>query len=63
MARPRSTSPLDPFSDLNRKTEILEKEMSAQRVAIERLKELGIRKPQPLRATASRTPSKRRLSR
>jgi len=63
MARPRSTSSLDPFSDLNRKTEILEKEMSAQRVAIERLKELGIRKPQPLRATASRTPPKRRLSR
>jgi hypothetical protein len=64
MARPRKTSPADPFSDLSRKTEILEREMSAQRAAIERLKELGVRKPQPLRASSSRTSaSKRRASR
>ena len=41
MARPRKTPLLDPLSDLSRKTEILEREMAEQRVAIERLKELG----------------------
>lgn len=62
MARPRKASQLDPFSDLSRKTEILEREMSAQRAAIERLKELGIQKPQPLRASPS-APARRRVSR
>ena len=63
MARPRKTSPSNQFSDLNRKTEILEREMSAQRDAMERLKALASRKPQPLRASATTSTSKRRLSR
>jgi len=65
MARPRKPSPSDLFSDLSRKTEILEREMSAQRDAMERLKELATRKPQPqpLRAAPSPSSSKRRLSR
>ena len=63
MARPRKTSPSDLFSDLNRKTEILEREMSVQRDAMERLKELASRKPQPLRANSSPSTPKRRLSR
>jgi len=63
MARPRKTPPADPLSDLSRKTEILEQEMVAQRAAMERLKELGLRRPQPLRATPSPSPNKRRLSR
>ena len=41
MARPRKRLPSDPFADLSKKTEILEREMSAQRAAIERLKQLG----------------------
>jgi hypothetical protein len=41
MARPRKAGALDPFSDLNRKAEILEREMSMQREAMERLKQLA----------------------
>ena len=62
MARPRKASPSDLFSDLSRKTEILEREMSLQREAIERLKQLSASKPQQLRA-GSPSSSKRRASR
>ena len=63
MARPRKASPSDLFADLSRKTEILEREMSVQRVAIERLKALGSPKAQPLRAAPPNSSSKRRVSR
>jgi hypothetical protein len=48
MARPRKTLPSD-LADLSKKTEILEREMSMQRAAIERLKQLGEVRAQPLR--------------
>jgi len=41
MARPRKAVPQDPFSDLSKKAEILEREMTAQRAAIERLQQMG----------------------
>ena len=50
MARPRKASPSDPFTDLAKKTEILEREMTAQRAAIERLKQFAKVRPRPLRA-------------
>ena len=49
MARPRKTLPSD-LADLSRKAEILEREMNTQRAAIERLKQLGQVRTQPLRA-------------
>ena len=50
MARPRKTLPAsDPFVDLARKTEILEREMDAQRAAIERLKQISTLRPRPIR--------------
>ena len=49
MARPRKRLPSD-LADLSKKTEILEREMSTQRAAIERLKQLGQVRTQPLRA-------------
>ena len=64
MARPRKTVPQDPFSDLSKKAEILEREMDAQRAAIERLKQIGQVRARPL--SASDTPdgaAKRRASR
>jgi hypothetical protein len=64
MARPRKTAPQDPFSDLSKKAEILEREMDAQRAAIERLKQIGRVRARPL--PASDTPdglTKRRASR
>jgi len=48
MARPRKILPSG-LADLSRKTEILEREMSMQRAAIERLKQLGQVRAQPLR--------------
>jgi hypothetical protein len=48
MARPRKRLPSD-LADLSRKTEILEREMSTQRAAIERLKQLGQVRTQSLR--------------
>jgi len=64
MARPRKTAPSDLFADLSKKTEILEREMTAQRTAIERLRELGVRGAQPLPATVPPGPPfKRRASR
>ena len=64
MARPRKRLPSD-LADLSKKTEILEREMSAQRVAIERLKQLGQVRAQPLRASDSPESKsvRRRLSR
>ena len=49
MARPRKRLPSD-LADLSRKAEILEREMTTQRAAIERLKQLGQVRAQPLRA-------------
>ena len=50
MARPRKILPLsDPFSDLAKKTEILEREMNVQRAALERLKQFSKIRPRPLR--------------
>ena len=52
MARPRKRLPSD-LADLSRKTEILEREMTMQRAAIERLKQLGQVRAQPLRANTN----------
>jgi hypothetical protein len=41
MARERGTVNVDPFADLDKKIEILEREMAVQRVALDRLKEMG----------------------
>ena len=63
MARPRKAHlSLDPFVDLAKKMEILEREMDVQRVAIERLKQL---RPQSLRVDSAPelTALKRRISR
>ena len=63
MARPRKAHPSsDPFIDLAKKTEILEREMTMQRDAIERLKQL---RPQSLRTGPAPDLSalKRRISR
>jgi hypothetical protein len=51
MVRPRKRLPSD-LADLSKKTEILEREMNTQRAAIERLKQLGQARTQPLRADA-----------
>jgi hypothetical protein len=62
MARPRKTLPAsDAFVDLARKTEILEREMDAQRAAIERLKQIG--KLRPRRAQLDETPEQGRVKR
>ena len=65
MARPRKAAPADPLCDLSKKTEILEREMAAQRAAMERLKEFGQTRLQPLRAGLAFGPStaKRRVAR
>jgi hypothetical protein len=64
MARPRKRLPSD-LADLSRKTEILEREMNTQRAAIERLKQLGQVRTQPLRAdvNADSNNARRRNSR
>ena len=64
MARPRKTLPSD-LADLSKKTEILEREMSMQRAAIERLKQLGQVRTQPLRVNDGHDSSavRRRMSR
>ena len=64
MARPRKRLPSD-LADLSKKTEILEREMNTQRAAIERLKQLGQVRGQPLRAHAGADSNvvRRRLSR
>ncbi len=66
MARPRKNLPSsDAFIDLARKTEILEREMTAQRAAIDRLKQISVRRTTPLRAEEQAEPAaiKRRASR
>jgi hypothetical protein len=51
MARPRKPVPAaDPFIDLAKKTEILEREMDAQRAALERLRQISEVHARPLRA-------------
>ena len=50
--RPRTAGP-DPFADLARKTEILERELRAQRSAMDRLKQIGA--PTPRRASPQTT--------
>jgi hypothetical protein len=65
MGRPRKALPSsDPFVDLAKKTEILEREMKAQRAAIERLKQIQLR-PHPLPADEASAPMpvRRRASR
>jgi hypothetical protein len=52
MARPRKILPSD-LADLSKKSEILERELNMQRAAIERLKQLGQVRTQPLRADAN----------
>jgi hypothetical protein len=41
MAQRRSFAPDDPFADLEKKVQILEREMAQQRAAMERLKTMG----------------------
>ena len=64
MARPRK-APSDPLVDLERKTEILEREMNAQRAAIERLQQISKVRAEPLRVDdhASTAGGKRRATR
>jgi hypothetical protein len=64
MARPRKRLPSD-LADLPKKTEILEREMTMQRAAIERLKQLGQVRAQPLRVddVADSSAMRRRMSR
>ena len=64
MARPRKRLPSD-LADLSKKAEILEREMTMQRAAIERLKQLGQVRTQPLRADdgPDSSAARRRMSR
>ena len=64
MPRPRKRLPSD-LADLSKKSEILEREMSMQRAAIERLKQLGQVRTQPLRVdgNADSNVVRRRMSR
>ena len=48
MARRRRTSADDPFADLAKKVAILEQELSVQREAMERLKELAVKPGQKI---------------
>ena len=41
MARRRGPASVDPFADLEKKVEILEREMAVQRAALDRLKKLA----------------------
>jgi hypothetical protein len=59
MARRRTTA-VDPFADLSRKLEILEQEMAAQRVAIDKLKSMGApRRPEAVRADMPALPARK----
>jgi hypothetical protein len=64
MARPRKILPSD-LADISKKAEILEREMNMQRAAIERLKQLGQVRTQPLRADTNTDSNvvRRRMSR
>ena len=64
MARPRKALSSDPFNDLSKKTEILEREMTAQRAAMERLKQIGMRaRPLHAGAVVDASAAKRRAAR
>lgn len=65
MARPRKALPSsDPLVDLQRKTEILEREMTLQRAAIERLQQISKLRAEPLRIDDQTDPAaKRRAAR
>jgi hypothetical protein len=52
MARPRKAT-VDPLSDLQKKAAILEREMTTQRAAMDRLKELGAPRPHQPQAAPS----------
>ena len=45
MARPRKAT-VDPFGDLQKKAAILEREMTTQRAAMDRLKQAAAQRPQ-----------------
>ena len=60
MARPRKAT-VDPFTDLQKKSAILEREMATQRAAIERLKQRAA--PQPHLPDTLRGKLDQRLSR
>jgi hypothetical protein len=45
MARRTRAADIDPFADLARKVAVLEREMEIQRIAMERLKQLGSQAP------------------
>jgi len=64
MARPHKRLPSD-LADLSKKAEILEREMTMQRAAIERLKQLGQVRSQQLRAEGNGDSNvvRRRMSR
>ena len=53
MAQRRSFAPDDPFADLDKKVQILERELALQRSAMERLKTLG----QPVRREVEMIPA------
>ena len=53
MARPRKAA-IDPLNDLQRKTAILEREMTTQRVAMDRLKEIAVPRLAPSAERAGR---------
>jgi hypothetical protein len=45
MARRRNAAAVDPLADLARKIEVLEREMAAQRAALDKLKAMGATRP------------------
>lgn len=55
MARRPKSAGIDPFADLTKKVEILEREMAVQRAALDRLKAMGrapvVRNPRALGTT------------
>jgi hypothetical protein len=66
MARPRKAlSSSDPLVDLQRKTEILEREMTLQRAAMEKLQQISKLRAEPLRIDDQANPAaaKRRAAR
>ena len=59
MARRPRTAGLDPLADLAKKTDVLERELRAQRFAMDRLKEIGAPAP---RRSKPRTNSTRKTA-
>ena len=57
MARRRKPSSTDPLADLDRKIEIPEREMAAQRAALEKLRQMAKPRHQELRAPATHVPT------